>query len=114
MNAVQVNQELRNLIDVEDHKTFIKNCERVLDVLRLTKGMWEELHYAYKAAEIANRVREEAQSRGWNTNHHLQKNALEGIILEANVLAREFRQIQNDQMYGTSLFGGMTDAELAC
>jgi hypothetical protein len=55
MNAISTKDYFLRLLNEGDDNKLIENIERIETALCMTMGLWVELNYAYKGAEIAER-----------------------------------------------------------
>lgn len=78
---------------------FCKQAERVMDALMITDGLWEELSYSYKAAEIATHIISMCNRFDRGCTHHMTCERLFKIKTKAYEVQRHFNSMQNDRMY---------------
>jgi hypothetical protein len=102
MNAVATKDHLLDLLNEEDDGKRLDHIQQIVVALSLTKGLWAELHYAYKAVEILQRCAVELGCMGMQTAHWKSKKNLEDQRDAANKLADEYHRIQQDYVMGNT------------
>ena len=81
----------------ENPMEFCKLSERVLDMLKMTDGIWNELGYSYKAQEICGRIADNVRQMSYNTSHAAISNRLNVVYNEACATRDHFHRLQSDR-----------------
>jgi hypothetical protein len=93
----------------ENPMEFCKLSERVLDMLKMTDGIWNELGYSYKAQEICNKIADNVRQMSQNTNHAAISNRLGAVYDEARTIGDHFYRLQSDRFCDAM---GVTDPQI--
>lgn len=94
-NAIQTKDTILELVQSLDSRNIVdcmEQGERIHDVLDLTMGLWAELNYAYKGAEIASwllAVLRECEP------HHTQLERFRTLCDHLEELRDNFNKLQN-------------------
>jgi hypothetical protein len=85
---------LSQLNDVSaDPTEFHATATRILDALELTLGLWNELSYAYKAAEIAKRIYSECTDLRCS-DHHARRVKFDTLAMRAYTVEMNAEALQ--------------------
>ncbi len=96
--AVETKDHILDLITVEDQKTFLQNAKNVLLALQMQQGLWAELGYAYKGAEIARDIRYRCVNILQDCRHAMTIKSLTSLQEKAAVIQTEFFKLQQERM----------------
>jgi len=97
VNAIHSKDGLMALINgAETLPQVISACEQMVTVLRLTKGLWVDLGYAYKGKDLANRCLHEVEAWQhkvpYNHRHQLDLRTMGDALRE---LVWEYHRLQH-------------------
>lgn len=81
----------------DDMMAFCRLSERILDTLKMTDGIWNELGYSYKAQEICGKIADHVREMSYNTSHAAISNKLNAVYNEACATRDHFHRLQSDR-----------------
>ena len=95
MSALETKDRvLQMLNDAVSDSDYIAVAKDVIMILRVTLPMWVELRYAYKAAEIADRINDRLRAMQIETTNASRKAKLERIALDARTIVHAANEAQ--------------------
>ena len=104
-NAVATKDELFTAINqLNTPAEAIVFTEKVaLVVFRYTEGLWVELNYCYKAAEILDRLQNVLQNMADEASHWKTCEKLAELVTKVRIMADRYRKLQSDRFRASSL-----------